>query len=57
MYSNRVYNAKVDAPHFVEGLIIVFWTCGLFFNQCRNVYIGVGCVDIRRTQGNVRVRR
>jgi hypothetical protein len=30
MYSNRAYNAKVDALHFVDGLIIAFETGVLF---------------------------
>jgi hypothetical protein len=58
MYSNRVYTAKVDASHFFEGLVtekVDKW----FFsqNQCPLVYIGDGCVDVRRTPGTIRVRR
>ena len=48
MYSNMLYNAKVDAWHIVEGLIIVFGTGVLFYIQCRSVYIGVRCADISR---------
>jgi hypothetical protein len=41
MYSNRAYNAKVDASHFVDGLIIAFESGVFIYNECRNVYIGV----------------
>jgi hypothetical protein len=52
MYSNRVYIAEVDASHFVEVFRTEKWTGGFSY-----VYIGVGCVGIRRTAGNIRVRR
>jgi hypothetical protein len=57
MYSNRVYIAEVDASHFVEVSRTEKVDKWFSLKQCPLVYTGIGCVDIRRTAGNIRIRR